>query len=396
VSSEHKPAFLDVFERRLRLEGRLTTLTALHIGAGGSGDPLATDLPVVRDAAGEPYVPGSSLKGVMRSAAEALLRNFPRPRGDDPRPRLWTCDVVGHDPCVDDQRVKALRQKHLPNPPTQAGQRRVVETVWEESCTVCRFFGSLALASRVRFPDLPLTGEDPAFELRNGVGIDRDKELAADQVLYDFEAVPPGTSFGLTIVADNYDDAEVGLLFYLFDELHRGNLALGGKTSRGLGQVRIEWQRIEETSLAKGSPFARLLQRQDLLEAEEPAAAKPDLPLPETGDQELWRAIADRLDELDEVDTNVIGRIATAEEDWTKATLNQRLDLGESKRKTWEGVIARLVECGRLVERPGKVVSATRVEAEEAVVESAALEPRLVPIYRRFVGAIDTLWQEVA
>src|SRR3954466_1830553 len=46
---------LDTFEGRLRLEGVLVTRTALHIGAGGSGDALGTDSPVVRTAAGTPY-----------------------------------------------------------------------------------------------------------------------------------------------------------------------------------------------------------------------------------------------------------------------------------------------------------------------------------------------------
>ncbi|RMH23577.1 MAG: CRISPR-associated RAMP protein [Acidobacteria bacterium] len=394
MSELQEPAFLDVFKRRLRLEGRLVTRTGLHIGAGGSGDPLGTDLPVVRDAAGRPFIPGSSLKGVMRSAAEALLRSLPRPRGDDPRPRLWTCDAVGGDPCIDDQRVKALRKDLLPEQPSAADQRLVVEAVWEESCTICRFFGSLALASRVRFPDLPLAGELLGLEVRNGVGIDRDKELAADGVLYDFEAVPPGTGFDLTVIADNYADFEIGLLLYLFDELHRGHLALGGKTSRGLGQMRVEWRQMEETSLAQGSPFARLLSRQQLL-AEEEEEQAPELPLPESGDVGLWRRLAERLDPLPEVDAAAVGRVAK-DEGWTKAEINERLALGLAKpRSAWKEVLSRLVQCGRLVERDGALLSAGRAPAAESR-EEAAIDPRLVPIYDRFVGAVDARFKEVA
>ncbi len=391
---EHtQPAFLDVFDRRLHLEGRLITRTGLHIGAGGSGDPLATDLPVVRDAAGQPFVPGSSLKGVVRSAAESLLRTFPRPRSE-PWPKLWTCNAVGQDPCVDDKRVKKLREDFLPDQPTADDHRLVAEAIWEESCTVCRLFGSLALASRVRFPDLPLAEDAPLLEVRNGVGIDRDKELAADGVLYDFEAVPPGTVFALTVIADNYADFEIGLLLYLFDELHSGNLALGGKSSRGLGQVRIDWQRMDETSLAKGSPFARLLSHRELLKEEE-AAPEVVLPVPDGGDTELWRRLAERLDEFDVVDTGAVGKIAKAE-GWYKGDVNQRLALGLThKRKAWNEVLERLTACGRLVDLKGTLLPAARAGAEEAA-EDVAVDPRLTPIYDRFVGAMDVLWMEVA
>ena len=93
-----EPIFLDSFQGRLRLEGVLETRTGLHIGAGSSGDPLATDAPVVRNAAGFPYIPGSSVKGVIRSAAEGL---FPRiPSKEKVKPRLWTCDFLAQDPCV--------------------------------------------------------------------------------------------------------------------------------------------------------------------------------------------------------------------------------------------------------------------------------------------------------
>ena len=158
---------LDTFHGRVRLEGILTTRTSLHIGAGGSGDPLATDLPVVRDAEGRPYVPGASLKGVLRSAAESLYRGGGRK----------VCDVVAGAPCVTHKRLEELRKQ--PDSENR-GARWVAEEVWKESCPVCRLFGSPALAGRVRFPDLLLVGEPPEFELRNGVGINRDRGIAAD------------------------------------------------------------------------------------------------------------------------------------------------------------------------------------------------------------------------
>jgi CRISPR-associated protein Csm3 len=59
---------------RVIVEGRIKTITGLHIG--GSPGALAignVDMPVIRDAVtGQPYIPGSSLKGKMRSLAEKV------------------------------------------------------------------------------------------------------------------------------------------------------------------------------------------------------------------------------------------------------------------------------------------------------------------------------------
>ncbi|HEV2448043.1 MAG TPA: type III-A CRISPR-associated RAMP protein Csm3, partial [Candidatus Sulfopaludibacter sp.] len=56
---------------KLILEGDLTCHTGLHIGAGkGSLEIGGADTPVVKDAFGLPYIPGSSLRGKIRSLLE--------------------------------------------------------------------------------------------------------------------------------------------------------------------------------------------------------------------------------------------------------------------------------------------------------------------------------------
>lgn len=393
-----RPTFLDKFENKFRLQGKLVTLTGLHIGAGASGDPLATDSPVVRNTVGEPYIPGSSLKGVLRSATEGLLRGaFDRTNKKGDLSELWSCDFVGRKPCVSHDRLEGIRQETADRikAAKQEGddvseldaKRMEVRDVWKESCTVCRLFGSLALASRVRFPDLPMIEASGPLEVRNGVGIDRDRELAADGVLYDFEAVPPSTVFDLLVLVDNGRDHEIGLIVYLFDELHRGQLALGGKSSRGLGRVAVTWERLEEITLKQGSPFAHLLQERQLL-AEE--AGLPQLPLPKDGDQELWRQIAESLDSFDAVDESVVKSLAQ-QNSWTKALLIDRLSLGKG-RKWLEPILERLQTCGRLVERDGMLIP--RLVADEAESDSAELTRRLRPVYQRFVGSLDEVWQQ--
>src|ERR1700735_4693460 len=59
------------FLGKLILEGELHCETGLHVGAGkGSLEIGGSDNPVVKDAFGRPYVPGSSLRGKRRSRLE--------------------------------------------------------------------------------------------------------------------------------------------------------------------------------------------------------------------------------------------------------------------------------------------------------------------------------------
>lgn len=59
---------------KLILEGDLTCETGLHIGAGkGALEIGGADNPVIKDAFGMPYIPGSSLRGRIRALLEQAL-----------------------------------------------------------------------------------------------------------------------------------------------------------------------------------------------------------------------------------------------------------------------------------------------------------------------------------
>jgi CRISPR-associated protein Csm3 len=59
---------------RIILRGNITLLSGLHIGGASGALAIGSlDMPVIRDAvSGRPYIPGSSLKGKMRSLSEKL------------------------------------------------------------------------------------------------------------------------------------------------------------------------------------------------------------------------------------------------------------------------------------------------------------------------------------
>ena len=223
------------FAGYLKINGQLTATSALRIGTERSAEPIGTDAPVLRDAYGHPFIPGSSLKGVLRSYLEAWVRGVVDAPVDM---HAIACEPSGdaqRDWCIPVGRMADLRKRY------KGADAQLTAAVERESCLLCLTFGSAWLASHVRVVDLPVVAELWAeqFEVRDGVAIDRDKETAADGKLYDYEVVPADTAFALHIVGENLTDWQKGLLWLGIRGLTKGKIALGGFTHRGLGWVQL-------------------------------------------------------------------------------------------------------------------------------------------------------------
>jgi CRISPR-associated RAMP protein (TIGR02581 family) len=221
------------FENRWLITATLRMKTALSVGSRASLLPAGSDLPVIKTPEGVPFIPGSSLKGVIRTYVERVLRTLDGMNTQHPGQRLWACDPLDEDRrCVTGAQKKALFE--------QAGEddARFTELIWQHSCTACRLFGSPWLASRVAFQDAMLANRESLLrltEVRDGVGIDRDLGSAKTGIKYDFETVPAGAEFGITIVVENAEEWEVGLLLLALKAIEKGELPIGGKTTRGPG-----------------------------------------------------------------------------------------------------------------------------------------------------------------
>lgn len=213
-------------------------VSALRIGAGRETAVAANDLPVMRDLFDRPYIPGSSIKGVVRSYIESIVRSL-WPHDD----RKGRCNPVGRSEfwCVPDTGAY------------EDGQQRVDDDkLFSAHCPVCRLFGSPWIASKVSFIDAPVVADTwfDTYIVRDGVAIDRDLGTAAGGLKYDFEVVPGGTEFDFEVRVENACEAEVGLLYLGISALGRGELSLGGMTSRGPGVVELVDERWEH------SPFS--------------------------------------------------------------------------------------------------------------------------------------------
>ncbi len=73
---------------KILISGKIETVTGLHIGTGGDYSAIGTaDSPVVRDAvSGLPMIPGSSLKGKLRSLLARKYNEKPAKTYDDDAP----------------------------------------------------------------------------------------------------------------------------------------------------------------------------------------------------------------------------------------------------------------------------------------------------------------------
>lgn len=215
---------------RAQLELRLSPRTPLLVKAGNDAQPLLhpqfPDLMCVRT--GGPdfetvYIPGASLKGVIRSAAERVLRSLDG---------SFACD-----PLDDQSRCHREASKHGEGKKPEDKQK-----AHSMLCLACRTFGSQALASRVVFRDaIPppeLRAPTNRTELRSGVAIDRKTGGAARRKRYDMECVTGG-AFDTTIVLTNFELWQLAVVGTVLRHANDGLIRFGSAKSRGFGELSV-------------------------------------------------------------------------------------------------------------------------------------------------------------
>ncbi|MCI0526059.1 MAG: RAMP superfamily CRISPR-associated protein, partial [Nitrospira sp.] len=128
----------------------------------------------------EPYIPGSSLKGLLRSHAERIARTLCW------EPETW--HVGACNPFLSDKRqpnwtkegycgAKFQERKKYAKVARERGEQVENLTpplVYRDSCPACKVFGSTSLIGRLSVPDAYLLPNNAyRTERRDGVGIDR-------------------------------------------------------------------------------------------------------------------------------------------------------------------------------------------------------------------------------
>ncbi|MBH8566561.1 CRISPR-associated RAMP protein [Nostoc sp. CENA67] len=220
----------DTFTNRLEITGTLTTITALRISAGRSSEPIGSDLPVIKDALGNPLIPGSSFKGALRSRLESFLRGIV---GNNRK-------LVANPAIEDEWSITSLEMRQLKT--TYNNDEALTTEILKHTDLVSHLFGSPWIASKFQVRDLTVVAETwfGQYQERDGVAIDRDTETAANSKLYDFQVVPASTQFQFKAVVENAEAWELGLLMIGLHQFETEQIPLGGGRSRGLGVVKLD------------------------------------------------------------------------------------------------------------------------------------------------------------
>lgn len=237
------------------VRGVVVAATHLHVGSGLIVPGSRWGIPLVKShfsTGGRAALPGSSLKGAVRSVLEAITPS---------------CVRVG-------ERV----------PEALKGCQRVGSL-----CLACRLFGSLGYLGQVSFDDAPLLDGQTRLErlpqafsprpgpayVRNGQARGRKFYRHGRQASGDLpvEVIPAGSRLPLTIRLFNVTEAEAGLVLISLGLGPRPfALKLGGMKPFCLGTVRIEIESLEladaktlyaefETSRPIGAQVADLVQK---------------------------------------------------------------------------------------------------------------------------------------
>jgi len=211
-----------------------TTESALAISAGDQPAEIM-ESPVIK-LGGKPVIPGSSLKGALRSTLEAMLSE------------------LGHEVCIPFAAIprsyrrgkKREQEQRIRQYANSLGRRPPCDDV-EHPCPVCSIFGTVGgqagLSGKALFLDATtVEGEYELIE-RSHVAITRDTKSQSEGSLMSLQAVDAGTTFRGDIRIINAEPWEVGAILRALEGVEL--LGIGAKKTAGYGDLDIKVEAIE-------------------------------------------------------------------------------------------------------------------------------------------------------
>jgi len=218
---------------KLILSGELHCETGLHIGAGkGSLEIGGADNPVVKDAFGLPYIPGSSLRGRIRSLLENAL-GLTSPAELVYLSKRKGQEVRIHQSDRPDDEICLLFGRNPGRMDRVAGE--ALDTRAATPARLAIYDAPLDAASIT--PQMRENLDDEITEVKSENAIDRITSQANPRTL---ERVPAGARFHVRMVLDVLCEEDKALAARLIEGLRLlEDDALGGGGSRGSGRVRF-------------------------------------------------------------------------------------------------------------------------------------------------------------
>ena len=224
--------------KKIFIRGTITALTGLHIGGSSVAMSIGgADKVVVRNPlSNEPYIPGSSLRGKMRSLLERV-RGVEQATGEGG----FHVEIKKGDKGKDELKADAGK-----NPDTLLGKLfgvSAAETHKEPTRLIVRD-ALLTDTSKTALENAPNT-DMPMTEVKTEVNIDRITSAANPR---NFERVPAGAEFNFQLVLTLLEgDDETKFLNLIREGLELvQDDSLGGHGSRGYGLVQFTVQETLE------------------------------------------------------------------------------------------------------------------------------------------------------
>jgi CRISPR/Cas system CSM-associated protein Csm3 (group 7 of RAMP superfamily) len=181
---------------RYLLKGKLRVESPLLIGCS---EKSGTDSPVLKDTEGIPYIPGTSLGGVLRHHFKRLAESgFPLEQVE----KFWGSEKKEKNEAEKDSRS----------------------------------FQSSFFVSDLR----PLGM--PRVVVRDGIALD-EQGVAKDKKKFDYEAIEPGIDFGFqaeVLLREAFEqETFVKIVALIMNSLEKGEVPLGSMTTKGFGRCRL-------------------------------------------------------------------------------------------------------------------------------------------------------------
>jgi len=224
------------------------------------------------------YVPGSSIRGWLRSHAEKIVRT----RSDDAK--LLCCNPFDNDLDKEDATgcSKRLQKMAADKSPK-----------YRYACMICRLFGCGDLAARLSFSDGEFAKGKERFQVRiaDGIGIDRFTGGTASGVKFANQVLENG-AFTFHLTVRNFEIWQLGLLAFVLRDLEQGTLKLGFGKTKGFGQITgraaagilTYWRPPAENRLAGIADLMPALEKDYDAKPFAPNAPRPEMTLM-NGDQ---------------------------------------------------------------------------------------------------------------
>lgn len=206
-------------KNQFKLSFELKVDSPLCIKSGNKGiDPTLPDDCCIRsykNGENVVFIPGSSIKGVIRTQCEKIF------------------NVINNDRVCCDIFNRRLSCGRFDNDNENAAQ------VYENLCPACKMFGSTALGGRIKFKDAYPIDNKFKIGYRDGIGINRITGATQKGAKYDFEVVEDA-SFKVDIIGDNYELYQLKVLLVALNDIDEGYVTFGSSGTRGNGKMKVE------------------------------------------------------------------------------------------------------------------------------------------------------------